>query len=553
MLESLHISNYALIDEVNIDFHSGLNIITGETGAGKSIMLGALSLILGGRADTRSVRTASRKSVIEAVFAIDDYPALRSYCDANDIEWDDTRCILRREISAATGRSRAFVNDSPVPLSKLSGVAMLLVDIHSQHQNQLLSQPEFQLQVIDSLASNHARLHDHAVRYQAFRDAARKMKMAQAALAKSRDDEEYMRYQLEQLTELDLYEGEQEELERQRDVLSNLADIKRHLGDALEALDGDDGGALDGLRTASDAVDSLDSVLDDDDNLPERLDNAIIEIDDIAETLRRANSNLHADPAALDRIEQRLGNIYSLQRKHRVDSVEALMEIQGKLQKKLDALDNSDETLRELSREARRLHALAKESAAEISAARHEAAERFAADLTAAAMPLGMKNLRVDIAVSPAELSSTGSDRVDFLFAFNKNQQPISVASGASGGEISRLMLSIKSIIASKMALPSIIFDEIDTGVSGDVAHRMGDMMRRIAGSLQVIAITHLPAVAAKGAHHYKVYKEDDEMSTHTYIRPLSDDERVAELALMLSGNADDEAARANAISLLKQ
>ena len=310
MLESLHISNYALIDEVNIDFHSGLNIITGETGAGKSIMLGALSLILGGRADTRSVRTASRKSVIEAVFAIDDYPALRSYCDANDIEWDDTRCILRREISAATGRSRAFVNDSPVPLSKLSGVAMLLVDIHSQHQNQLLSQPEFQLQVIDSLASNHARLHDHAVRYQAFRDAARKMKMAQAALAKSRDDEEYMRYQLEQLTELDLYEGEQEELERQRDVLSNLADIKRHLGDALEALDGDDGGALDGLRTASDAVDSLDSVLDDDDNLPERLDNAIIEIDDIAETLRRANSNLHADPAALDRIEQRLGNIY---------------------------------------------------------------------------------------------------------------------------------------------------------------------------------------------------------------------------------------------------
>ncbi len=553
MLESLHISNYALIDEVNIDFHTGLNIITGETGAGKSIMLGALSLILGGRADTRSVRTASRKSVIEAVFAIDDYPALRSYCDANDIEWDDTRCILRREISAATGRSRAFVNDSPVPLSKLRGVAMLLVDIHSQHQNQLLSQPEFQLQVIDSLASNHARLHDHAVRYQAFRDAARKMKMAQAALAKSREDEEYMRYQLEQLTELDLYEGEQEELERQRDVLSNLADIKRHLGDALEALDGDDGGALDGLRTASDAVDSLDSVLDDDDNLPERLDNAIIEIDDIAETLRRANSNLHADPAALDRIEQRLGSIYSLQRKHRVDSVEALMEIQGKLQKKLDALDNSDETLRALSREARRLHALAKESAAEISAARHEAAERFAADLTAAAMPLGMKNLRVDIAVSPTELSSTGSDRVDFLFAFNKNQQPISVASGASGGEISRLMLSIKSIIASKMALPSIIFDEIDTGVSGDVAHRMGDMMRRIAGSLQVIAITHLPAVAAKGAHHYKVYKEDDEMSTHTYIRPLSDDERVAELALMLSGNADDEAARANAISLLKQ
>lgn len=552
MLESLHISNYALIDEVNIDFHPGLNIITGETGAGKSIMLGALSLILGGRADTRSVCTASRKSVIEAVFAISDYPELRHYCESNDIEWDDTRCILRREISASTGRSRAFVNDSPVPLSKLSGVAMLLVDIHSQHQNQLLARPDFQLQVIDSLAGNAERLSEHARRYQAFREAVRRMKAAQASLAKARDDEEYMRYQLEQLAELNLTEGEQEELERQRDVLSNLSDIKDRLRRALEALDSDDGGGvLNALGTASDAVDALENVLDTDDRLPERLNNAIIEIDDITETLRRTDSGLHADPSELERVESRLGAIYTLQRKHRVDSVEELIDLQQKLQRKLEALDNSDETLRALAREARRLQALAKESAAEITEARKEAAARFAAELTETATPLGMKNLRVDIAVNPADLSATGADSVDFLFAFNKNQQPISVGSGASGGEISRLMLSIKSIIASRMDLPSIIFDEIDTGVSGDVAHRMGDMMRRISGSLQVIAITHLPAVAAKGAYHYKVYKLDDDISTHTHIRQLTDDERVAELALMLSGDSGDEAALANARSLL--
>lgn len=552
MLESLHISNYALIDEVNIDFHPGLNIITGETGAGKSIMLGALSLILGGRADTRSVFTASRKSVIEAVFAISDYPALRQYCDDNDIEWDDSRCILRREISASTGRSRAFVNDSPVPLSKLSAVAMLLVDIHSQHQNQLLSRPEFQLKVIDSLAGNSVRLQEHARRYQAFREAVRHLKAAQTALARSRDDEEYMRYQLEQLSALSLTEGEQEELERQRDVLSNLSDIRDRLREALEALDNEDGtGALDSLRTASDAVGPLDEVLDADDNLPERLDNAVIEIDDIAETLRRVSSGLHADPAELDRIEQRLSAIYSLQRRHRVDTVEALIELQNKLEHKLDALDNSDDTLRSLAREARRLQALAKESAAALTTARREAAARFAGELTEVATPLGMKNLRVDIAVEDADLSATGADKVDFRFAFNKNQQPIPVGSGASGGEISRLMLSIKSIIASRMDLPSIIFDEIDTGVSGDVANRMGDMMRRISGSLQVIAITHLPAVAAKGAHHYKVYKQDDDTSTHTHIRLLTHGERVAELALMLSGNPDDEAARANALSLL--
>ena len=553
MLESLHISNYALIDEVNIDFGSGLNIITGETGAGKSIMLGALSLILGGRADSRAVTDPSRKSVIEATFRIGNYPALKRYCDDNDIEWDDTRCILRREINASTGRSRAFVNDSPVPLAKLSGVAMLLIDIHSQHQNQLLARPEFQLQIIDSLADNASLLREHSKRYHAFREAVRRMKAAQAALAKARDDEEYMRFQLEQLDELDLSEGEQEELERERDVLSNLSTLKHHLSEAISALDNEEGGALDSLRTASDALDECESLFETTDNFAERLENASIELSDILDSLQRVDSSLQADPGRLEAVEQRLGAIYSLQHKHHVASVEELITLRESLAAKLAALDNSDDTLRRLATEARRLQALAKETAAEITARRKVAAEGFARELTATASPLGMKNLHVDIRVEPTDLSSTGADKVDFLFAFNKNQQPISVASGASGGEISRLMLSIKTIIASRIELPSIIFDEIDTGVSGDVAHRMGDMMRRISSSIQVIAITHLPAVAAKGAHHYKVYKQDTDTATHTHIRLLGSEERVAEIALMLSGNADDETALANARSLMQK
>lgn len=552
MLESLHISNYALIDEVNIDFHPGLNIITGETGAGKSIMLGALSLILGGRADTRSVRAASRKSVIEAVFVPGHYPALQRFCEENDIDWDNTRCILRREINASTGRSRAFVNDSPVPLAKLSGAAMLLIDIHSQHQNQLLSRPEFQLKVIDSLADNADKLREHARCYAAFREAVRRLKAAQAAQARSRDDEEYMRYQLDRLAGLNLTPGEQEELERERDLLSNLSDIKEALARAIAALDNDEGGALDGLRDAADAVDSLGQLLDPEEKIQERLADMVIDLADITNSLRNADADLQADPVRLDAVEQRLNSIWEMQHRHKVDSVEALIAIRDDLENKLAALDNSDEHLRELTREARRLQNLAKESAAALTEARLAAAEKFAGELTETAAPLGMKNLRVEILVTPADMTSSGADRVDFRFAFNKNQTPIPVGEGASGGEISRLMLSIKSIIASRMELPSIIFDEVDTGVSGDVANRMGAMMRRISKSLQVIAITHLPAVAAKGEHHYKVYKQDDETATHTRIKPLDPEERIAELATMLSGRPDDEAARANARALLE-
>lgn len=552
MLESLHISNYALIDLIDIDFHPGFNVITGETGAGKSIILGALSLLLGARADTRVVTDPETKSVIEAVFSVKDYPLLKEFCLQEDIEWDDDRCILRREISPA-GRSRAFVNDSPVPLAKLREVSLHLIDIHSQHQNQLLSTPAFQLDVIDTLAGNSSRLKAYQVRFNALREAIKRLKTARARIERSREDEEFTRYQLEQIEELGLQRGEQAELERERDVMTNLASIKEALAKAMGALDGDNGGALRLVDKAIEACNELGDLLDASDAIPERLESAKIELADIASTFCVLDESLGADPAALASIEERLGAIYSLCHKHHVADADGLIDLRDSLREKLRALDSSDETIEELERDARRAKALAREAAQEISNARKEEAERFGRRLTEIAMPLGMKNLRCEISVTPADMTATGCDNVEFMVAFNKNQPLMPVGATASGGEISRLMLSIKSIIASRMQLPSIIFDEIDTGVSGDVANRMGQMMKDISENIQVTTITHLPQVASKGAHQYRVYKEDDEQSTHTRISLLSDEERVRSIAAMLGGADIDETAIAAARSLLAQ
>lgn len=550
MLESLHISNYALIDLIDIRFHEGFNVITGETGAGKSIILGALSLLLGSRADTRVVTNPDAKSVIEAVFTVDDYPSLKDFCIREDIEWDDERCILRREISPA-GRSRAFVNDSPVPLAKLREVSLHLIDIHSQHQNQLLATPEFQLDVIDTLASNSVRLREYRLRFNAFREAVKRLKIMKAKIERAREDEEFTRYQLEQLDDLNIQPGEQPELERERDVLNNLGAIKSALSRAISTLDSDEGGALRMVELASEACEDLDEVLDASDDISGRLESVRIEISDIASTLSAIDENLGADPSTLDAIEERLSSIYSLCHKHHLPDADALIEFRDGLRDKLRALDSSGDAIEELERDARRAKALAKESAMEISAARKEAAEKFGKRLAEVAMPLGMKNLRCEIRVSPADMSATGMDEVEFMVAFNKNQPLMPVGATASGGEISRLMLSIKSIIASSMQLPSIIFDEIDTGVSGDVANRMGAMMLDISKNIQVTTITHLPQVASKGAHQYRVYKEDDENSTHTRIALLSEEERIRSIAAMLGGSEIDDAAIAAAKSLL--
>ena len=550
MLESLHISNYALIDNLDIDFHNGFNIITGETGAGKSIILGALSLILGGRADTKVIRNNERKSVIEAIFSIKDYPSLKKICDENDIEWDDLQCILRREI-APNGRSRAFVNDSPVSLSQLSDIAIQLVDIHSQHQNLLLASPDYQLNIIDNLAGNNDRLKEYYHLYQEYVNAVRQLKETRRAIEKGVADEDFTRFQLEQLEEMNLVAGEQEDLEREREILSNMTSIKETLYSALEALTNGKSNVLSLLNNAVDDCEDLENVLEDENNLTERLETARIEIQDIAETLFQYDSNLNADPQELERIEDRLNKIYSLEHKHKVSTVDELIAIRENLQKRLDTIDNSDYAIEQLEKQAKQAYKMALSAAKEISKHRQDEANSFAKLLKERALPLGMKNLQCEIKITPIEISSTGIDKIEFLFAFNKNQQLMPVGNTASGGEISRLMLSIKTIIANKMQLPSIIFDEVDTGVSGDIANSMGEMMQSIAQNIQDLAITHLPQVASKGNHHYKVFKEDDETSTLTRIKALSIEERVDELALMLSGSTINEAARANARSLL--
>ncbi len=551
MIENIHISNYALIDNVDIVFDRGFNIITGETGAGKSIILGAMSLLLGGRAETRVLRDSSRKAVVEAEFSVDGREDLKQFCLENEIEWDDTSCLLRREI-APTGRSRAFINDSPVNLDQLKSVALKLVDIHSQHQNLLLASPPYQLQIIDVLALNESRMKEYAVRFDAYRKAVKDYVMLKREIEKANADEEFMRYQLAQIDNLKPIAGEQEDLERERELIANMTDVKESLRAVVDALDDDSPSALSLIKDAAAAVARISGVVEEADSLGERIEAVRVELQDIAETFADYDRNLNADPLQLEQIENRLNDIYDLERRHHVESVEQLIELAENLRSRLTRIDNADEMLKEYQQKARQAKAHAMETAREISSARKEEASRFAEMLRERAIPLGMKNLNVRVDVTPAEMSVTGIDNVEFFFSFNKNQEPLPVGKTASGGEISRLMLSIKSIVADKMELPSIIFDEVDTGVSGDVANRMGDLMQLISRNIQVIAITHLPQVAAKGDAHFKVFKEDTETTTNTHIKTLGAEERIDELAVMLSGSSVDDAARANARSLLE-
>lgn len=552
MIESLHISNYALIDQVDIEFGPGLNIITGETGAGKSIMLGALSLLLGARADSRAVRRPEKKSVIEAVFAIAGYPAAEQFCVTNDIDWDPEHCILRREISPG-GRSRAFINDTPVPLTRLEGLAIHLVDIHSQHRNQLLSQPAFQLEILDTLADNSDRLAEYTRRYTRFREAIKRLREAKTEIERTRADEEFTRYQLDQINAVAPMSGELEELERERDVIANAAEIKTTLTRLLGLLSEGSANVCDSLSEASGLCSDLDTIFDGaEQELIDRIDSARIELRDIADTIAAADRTLSADPSQLEATDERIAELRGMLRRHRLDTVDQLIELRDSLASRISRLDDGPEIIADLERTARRARALAKETAREISVTRHEMAKAFAEELRSRAVPLGMKNLQCEIRVTDTDLGPTGGDSVEFLFAFNKNQQLMPVGQTASGGEISRIMLCIKAIVANKMQLPSLIFDEVDTGVSGDVANRMGQMMREMSRNLQVIAITHLPQVAAKGIAHFKVYKQDDDSATHTHITRLSNEQRIDELALMLSGNTNDEAARSAARSLIE-
>lgn len=549
MIHSLHISNYALISQIDIDFSDGLNIITGETGAGKSIILGALSLLLGARADSKVITDTTRKSIIEVEFYFRDPSFLEPFFKANDLDSDGSVVLMRRELSPG-GRSRAFINDTPVNLNQLHDLAIQLVDIHSQHRNLLLGDADYQRNIIDSLADNEALISDYQKAYAAYQKCLKNYTATRDMIRRGRDDADYIAYQLKELDELNIYPGEEAELVSERDSITETSEIKRLITDVLSSVNGEQS-ALYALDLSSDSLRELSETIPEAEDLASRLDSAISEIRDIVNTVEVYDSQYSYDPERLNDIEERLSKIYSLETKHHVSDSDALVDLRKHLSEQIDILSQGDEIIAKMEADARNAKKDAVILAREISQRRKTCAVNFAKELQEAAAPLGMKNLRCEIEVTSGKLNNYGSDQVEFLFAFNKNSELLPIRQTASGGEISRLMLAIKSIIGQKMQLPTIIFDEIDTGVSGEIASKMGEMMELLSKHIQVIVITHHPQVAAKGRIHYKVYKQDDDKSTNTYIRQLSDDERVEELASMLSGSSVNEAALATAKSLL--
>lgn len=549
MLTRLHISNYALIDELEIKFDNGLTIITGETGAGKSIILGALSLILGERAEARSVRNPEKKVVVEASFDISAY-ALEGFFAENEIDFWEEECIVRREISA-TGRSRAFVNDTPVTISVLKDLTSRLVDIHSQHSNMLLSKPAFQLSVLDSIADNKEVVSKYNVEYVCYKKLQEQLLEKQNEYEKSRAEEDYIRFQLNQFADLKLTENEDVELENLQKKLSNVSEIKQNLWLISSTLNGEENSILEQLKVVAQRIQSTERNLSEIAGMGERVQSALVELKDIAQSVSYVDDQLVDDPRQLKEVEMRLNSIYELERKHNAASVDELLAIQHKFENQLSLIDNSENQIAEIEAKLKIQKAKVKELALTLSETRKKAAQLFVADLQPLAQTLGMRNLAFDIKFTATDYTANGADAVGFLFAFNKNQTLLPVKDTASGGEISRLMLCIKSIIARSMSLPTIIFDEVDTGVSGDVANKIGEMMGEICKRIQVLAITHLPQVAAHAHHHLMVYKADDENSTLTHVKALNEEEHVLEIARMLSGKDVNQAAIENAKSLI--
>ena len=549
MLKRLSISNYALIDQIEILFDQGLTIITGETGAGKSIILGALSLILGERADSSSIRNKERKTVVEAVFDIKDYN-LKSFFQENDIDYYEDELIARREINP-NGRSRAFVNDGVVGLATLKELMTRLVDIHSQHSNMLLSRPSFQLSILDNIAGHYDDLNSYSDIYNNYRDTERKLNELRDNYDRNRSEEDYLRFQLNQLQETNLKPGEDEELEQQQRRLANATSLKEDLWKVINILNGEEQSLLDQLQDVHHSLAVAEENLEEVAGMSERVANSLIDLKDIAQSISSIEENLNNDPAALQQVEDRLNAIYSLERKHNVKTVNELLELQAQYQERLEAIDCSEERINAMQQQLDNQRNEALKLAQVISERRKKAAAEFSTKLIPLAQNLGMKNLQFHVDFKNVEINASGCDNVDFLFAFNKNQALMPVKETASGGEISRLMLCIKSVIAQSMSLPTIIFDEVDTGVSGEIAHKIGDMMGDIAHHIQVVAITHLPQVAAHSNSHLRVFKTDTATQTVTSVERLNDEEHVTEIARMLSGSEVNQAALDNARALI--
>ena len=549
MLLQLNISNYALIDHLEIKFGKGLTIITGETGAGKSIILGALSLILGERTEIRAIRDKEKKSVIEATFDISDYD-LKPFFEENELEYYPHECIIRKEFSA-NGRSRAFINDSPVSVAQMKELSLNLIDIHSQHSNLLISKSAYQLNILDNLVDNRKSVCAYHEAYNSYRSRESLLKKKLAELKSNKNEEDYIRFQLSQIRPLKLEKGEDITLEAEQKKLSNISEIKESLWNAENIIDGEIDGCISNLRAATKYVTKASAYIDSLSDISDRMDSTLIELEDISQAITSIQDGLDCDPNELERITERLNTIYSLETKYGLRNVDEMISYQSELEEKLRNIDNSDEQIVALQREVDESYKKCVVIAKSLSEKRKRVAKEFSSELCEMCRPLGLKNIAFEIAFTEQDIASTGCDAVKYMVAFNKSQTPMPIETTASGGELSRLMLSIKTIIAKNMNLPTIIFDEVDTGVSGDVAAKIGEMMSAMSEKIQVIAITHLPQVAAKGDNHMKVYKTDLNDTTLTSVKQLSDDERIVELASMLSGAEVTNSAIENAKSLL--
>lgn len=551
MLKQLYIKNFTLIDELDIELYPGFSVITGETGAGKSIILGAIGLLLGQRADSKSIKAGAEKCIIEAHFDLSRYP-MQDFFEENEIEQDSEDTIIRRELTA-TGKSRAFINDTPVGLSQLKELGEQLVDVHSQHQNLLLQKQDFQLSVVDIIANDSRELTAYQQTYSQLQTAQSQLQTMKDDIERNRQSQDFLQFQCEELENARLTEGEQEELEQQSETMEHAEDIKTALYEADNALYGEQMGAVSQVHTAKNALSGISKVMPKTAELAERLDSCRIELKDIADEVSAMLEDTDFDPSELDRINSRLDRIYELEKKYHADTVEELIGKRDELRQKLNNIENSDEALAELEAKCQQLRAKSQQQADALTKLRLKAGKEIEQQLRQRLVPLGMPNVRFEVNIQKGELGKNGQDAVAFLFSANTSTPLQPVAQVASGGEIARVMLSLKAMISGAVKLPTIIFDEIDTGVSGKIAEKMADIMQEMGQTeRQVISITHLPQIASKGSHHYRVSKEETANGTTSQMQELTQDERVSEIAQMLSGSDVSEAAIANAKQLLK-
>ena len=551
MLKQLYIKNFTLIDELNIQMHPGFSVITGETGAGKSIILGAIGLLLGNRADSKSIKAGRDRCVIEAHFDLSKYDMQQFFTD-NDIDEDLSDTIIRRELTAA-GKSRAFINDTPVSLTKMRELGEQLVDIHSQHQNLLLQKEDFQLNVVDIIAQDEKQRKNYEAAYNQYKQANQKLNALKAEIEKNRENEDFLRFQFKELDEAQLQNGEQEELEQEYEMLSHSEDIKTALYQADNHLSGDDGNIIERLKQTSEQLANIKDVYPEVTELLERIDSSYIELKDIAQEVNGLTDHVEFDPARLETINERLDKLNSLQQKFHVRDLGELIETYHQLKEQLSHIDHSDEDVEALEQEVTQLLENAQKQAKELTAIRTKAAKKVEEEMKQRLIPLGIPNVRFSISLTEKPLSHDGGDKVSFLFSANKSTPLQPDTQVASGGEIARVMLSLKAMISGAVKLPTIIFDEIDTGVSGKIAEKMAQIMVEMGNhERQVLSITHLPQIAAMGSHHYKVSKEETDNGTISRMTELSQQERVQEIAQMLSGSDVSEAALANAKELLR-